>query len=68
MNCRPPRPMFASRFAEPAPAKARSRNRDKWNIGSGTRFSIHTKATSRTTPPISSPSTTGLAHPIVCVP
>ncbi len=42
MNWSPPRPMLASRLALPAPANARILNSDRWNIGSGTRFSIQT--------------------------
>ena len=43
MNCRPPRPMLASRLADPAPANARILKRDRWNIGSGTRWSRSTR-------------------------
>ncbi len=68
MNCSPPRPIDDIRLAMLPAVKARMRNRSMWNIGSATRVSITTKASSSSTPTISSVSTAGLVHPIVWPP
>src|SRR3954447_7875035 len=68
MNCRPPRPMAASRVATHPAAKARIRKSERLNIGSATRRSITAKIASSTTPPASEPTTPGAVQPIVWPP
>ena len=49
-------------------ANGRILNSEIRNSGSATRCSTNTKMTSRTTPPISPASTSGLVQPIALVP
>ncbi|SHX03719.1 Uncharacterised protein [Mycobacteroides abscessus subsp. abscessus] len=55
MNCRPPRPTDASRFARLPRPKARFLNSRISSIGSATRASITQNSTSSATPAISDP-------------
>jgi hypothetical protein len=64
MNCRPPRPIDASRPARFAPANVAFLNRPMRNIGSSTFVSTMQNTISSTTPPMRPASTHGLAQPV----
>ena len=64
----PPRLSEARKLATLPAVKARILNRDRWNIGWGTRVSMTPKATRVARPPKISAMTTGLVHPMVCPP
>ena len=64
MNWMPPRAMDTSRPAMLPAVNSRILNRLSRNIGSATLRSMSTNTSSSATPPISSPSTTGLCQPI----
>ncbi len=64
MNCSPPWASAAARVAALPALKARIRNRLNRTIGSATRVSISTNATSRATPTPRMVSTTGFCQPI----
>ena len=68
MNCRPPRDIAASRFTAWPAANARIRNSRMLIIGSATRVSMTTNATSSATPTIKPVSTFGEVQPMVCPP
>ena len=64
MNMRPPLARAARKVDSVPKVKARIRNSDRRNIGSGARRSIITNATRHARPPASSRMTRGLPHPV----
>ena len=68
MNCSPPRPSDAVRFATLPQVNDRILNSESRNSGLSTLVSMITNATSTATPPIRQLSTIGLAQPVCEVP
>ena len=65
---RPPRPRAARKLDRTPAVKARMRKSGRRNMGSATLVSMNAKATSRTTPAVSSVSTAGLVQPMAWPP